>query len=91
MIDLLIYHFHILAAIYAFTKNWQRRRLRDGFLAVIIIALAFIIIWSITSPLASLIMPKSWESIYFTKDSFSLILLFFPEFFFFYIFFIKEK
>lgn len=91
MIDLLIYHFHILAAVYAFTKNWQRRKLRDGFLSIMIIALAFIIIWSITSPLASLIMPSSWESIYFTKDSFSLILLFFPEAFFFYIFFIKEK
>lgn len=91
MVELIIFHFHIVGALYAFTKNWQNRKLRDGVLAVIIIGLFFTIGWALTSPIAKLIMPSSLESIYFTRDSLSLVLLLIPESFFFYYFFIKDK
>ncbi len=91
MIELLIFHLHIVGALYAFTKNWQSRRFRDGVLAVIIIGLFFTIGWAMTSPIARLIMPQSFESIYFTRDTLSLVLLVIPESVFFYHFFLNDK
>lgn len=91
MIELLIFHLHIVGALYAFTKNWQSRRLRDGVLAVIIIGLFFTIGWALTSPIARLIMNPNLESIYFTRDTLSLVLLVIPESIFFYFFFFKDR
>jgi hypothetical protein len=91
MIEILIFHLHIVGALYAFTKNWQNGNLKEGFLAVTIIGLIFTIGWALTSPIANLIMPHSWQSIYFTRDSLSLTLLFIPESVFFYFFFVRDK
>jgi len=91
MIELIIFHLHIVGALYAFTKNWQSRRLRDGVLAVIIIGLFFTIGWALTSPISRLIMSSEFESIYFTRDTLSLVLLVIPESIFFYFFFFKDK
>ena len=91
MIEILIFHLHIVGALYAFTKNWQRSNIKEATLAVIIIGLIFTIGWAITSPIANLLMPYSWETIYFTRDSLSLTILFIPEVIFFYHFFVKDK
>lgn len=91
MIEIIIFHFHILAALYAFTKNWQRRGLKDGILAILIIALVFTIGWALTSPIAGIIMPNGFKNIYFNKDTLSLLILFIPECFFFYYFFMKDN
>jgi len=91
MIEILIFHLHVVAGLYAFTKSWQNGNLKEGFLAVTIIGLIFTIGWALTSPIANLIMPYSWQSIYFTRDSLSLTLLFIPESVFFYFFFVKDK
>jgi hypothetical protein len=91
MIEILVFHLHIVGALYAFTKNWQRSNIKEALLAVVIIGLIFTIGWALTSPIANLIMPDSWQSIYFTKDSLSLILLFIPESIFFYLFFMKDR
>ena len=40
MIDLLIYHLHLLGASYAFTKRWQGENVRSGLMAVALIGLA---------------------------------------------------
>jgi MFS family permease len=91
MIEILIFHLHIVAALYAFTKSWQNGNKKEAFLAVMIIGLVFSIGWALTNPIAGLLMPSSWNSIYFTQDTLSLILLAIPEAFFFKIFFIKDK
>ena len=91
MIEILIFHLHIVGALYAFTKNWQLHSLKDGFMGVLIIGLIFTIGWALTGPIANLIMPASFKSIYFTKDTLSLVLLFIPECIFFYYFFINDK
>jgi hypothetical protein len=91
MIEILIFHLHIVAALYAFTKSWQNGNLKDGFLSVIIIGLVFSIGWALTSPIAGLVMPQSWNSTYFTQDTLSLIFLAIPEAYFFKIFFLKDK
>lgn len=91
MIELLIFELHIVGALYAFTKNWLKGSLKDGFLAVAIIGLIFTIGWALTSPIASLIMPQKLNSIYFTTDTLSLVILFIPEVLFFYFYFVKDK
>lgn len=91
MIEILIFELHILGALYAFTKNWQRGGFKEGILAVLVIALIFTIGWALTSPLAWLIMPDDFYSIWFSGDTLSLIMLFIPEIIFFYLFYIKES
>ncbi len=91
MIEVLIFYLHIVAALYAYTKNWQSGTIKDGFLAVGIILLMFSIGWAITSTIASLIMPAKWNTIFFNRDTLSLLLLVVPESIFYYYFFIKDK
>lgn len=91
MIELIIFHLHILAALYAFTKNWQERRLKDAVLAVLIIGLFFSIGWALTRPVAGILLPDAWNTPIFNVDTLSLVLLIIPESFFFYVFFIKDK
>ncbi|MFP4527316.1 MAG: hypothetical protein ACLFQX_02095 [Candidatus Kapaibacterium sp.] len=76
---------------YAFTKNWQRRGIKDGLLAIAIIGLMFAIGLALTGTLANVIYPDSWNSIYFNDDTLSLVLLLIPESIFFYHFFMKDK
>lgn len=91
MIELLIFHLHILAALYAFTKNWQLHSVKDGVLSVLIIGLFFSIGWALTGTVAYYIMPHSWELPYFTRDTLSLVMLIIPESIFFYYFILKSK
>ncbi|HBB26000.1 MAG TPA: hypothetical protein DCZ59_07005 [Bacteroidetes bacterium] len=92
MIDLLIYHIHVVAAIYAFTARWQRDGLKGGFLAVATCALVFTILWAMTGPIARIIMPGASEpGALFTSDTLSLTLLLIPEAFFFRSFFLRAS
>ncbi len=91
MIELLIFHLHIGAALYAFTKNWQNSGVKEGLLGVIIIGLVFAIGWALTGTFAYLIMPNSIEGSFFNSATLSLVLLVIPESVFFYIFFVKSK
>lgn len=90
MIELLIFHLHIIAALYAFTKNWQERGVKEGLLGVGLIGLLFTIGWALTGTIASLILPDSVNYLYFNKDVLSLLLLLIPETIFFYYFFLKD-
>lgn len=90
MIELLIFYLHVLAALYAFTKNWQSLTIKDGLLAVTVFALMFTIGWAMTGTLSYKIYPKAWESIYFNHNTLSLVLLSIPESFFFYHFYYKS-
>lgn len=90
MIELLIFHLHIVAALYAFTKNWQKDSIKSGILSVLLIGLMFAIGWALTGTIARLIMPEELNTIYFTQDSLSLVLLLIPEYFFFKVYFLKD-
>jgi hypothetical protein len=91
MIEILIFYFHILAWIYAFTKVWQERGTKNAFLSLAILGFVFITLWTLTSPLARLIFPETHKSPYFTADTLSLILAVIPESIFYYFYFIKAK
>lgn len=92
MLDLLIYHLHIVGALYAFTKRWQEEGIKGGALALGICALAFTILWSLTGPIARMIMPQAaTPGAWFTTDTLSLLILMVPEGIFFWMFFYKES
>ena len=91
MIELFIFHLHLLVGLHAFTKNWQKGSVIDGFLAFGVVFLTFIIGWSIIGTVVNLLFPESWNSIYFTSDTLGLILLTIPEGIFFYHFFFKDS
>ena len=90
MLELLIYHIHIVAILYAFTKRWQVEGLKGAFLAVGICVLVFIIGWSLTGALARLFMPGPYPpGTMFTGDTLSLVMLLVPEALFFWFFFVR--
>ena len=91
MIEVLIFFLHLLAALYAFTKAWQDNHIKEGVLAVTLIALAFAIGWSITGTVAHLLMPGGGYPPWFTADTLSLVMLLIPEIFFFRIFFLHRE
>jgi hypothetical protein len=91
MIEILIFYFHIVAWIYAFTKVWQDKGLKLAFLSFAILAFVFVVLWTITSPLSRLIYPTKLVTPYFSADTLSLILLLIPESIFYYYYFFRAK
>lgn len=91
MIEIIIFELHLLGALYAFVKSWQANGIKDGLMALAIIALFFTIGWAITGTIASFIYPDSWNSIYFTKDTLSLIMLLIPELIFYRFYFLEKE
>lgn len=92
MIDLLIYHLHIVGIVYAYTKRWQEDGVKAGLLAVVLSALVFTIIWSLMGPLARLMMSASGKpGELFTVDTLSLVLTMIPEAFFYWRFFLWKE
>lgn len=90
MIEIIIFELHLLGSLYAFTKSWQEGGLKDGLMAIAIVLLFFTIGWAITGTVASLIYPDSWNTIYFTQDTLSLIILLIPELFFYRYYFLGK-
>jgi len=90
MIELLILFLHIVVAIYVFTKNWQEFGKKEGFLAVAVLALVFIVGWSISGAISRVIYPESCNFMFFNEDTFALCLLLIPEIFFFRFYFLKN-
>ena len=92
MIDLLIYHLHIVGVLYAFVKRWQYEGLKGGLLAIAICGLVFMIGWSLTGTIARLIMTAPAQpGDVFTVDTLSLTLLIIPEILFFWMFFVRDR
>lgn len=90
MIDLLIYHVHIVGILYAFTMRWQREGIKGGLLAIATCGLVFTILWAVTGPIARIIMPQAAQpGDLFTSDTLSLVLLMIPEVVFFRVFFLR--
>jgi hypothetical protein len=90
MIDIVLYHVHVVAFVYAFVRRWQEEGIKGGAIAVSLCALVFIILWSITGPIARWIMPdEPLAGQIFTRDTLSLILAIIPEAVFFVVFFLR--
>jgi uncharacterized membrane protein YhdT len=91
MIEVAIFHLHVVAALYAFTKRWQDDHIKEGFVALGLIGLVFTIGWAITGAIARLITPTGGFATWFTADTMSLVLLLIPEILLFRAFFLKSS
>lgn len=91
MLDIVIYHLHIVGFLYAFTRRWQEDGLKGGFLALSICALVFVIGWSLTGTIARMVMDAPTTPTWFTPDTLSLVMLLIPETAFFWMFFVREQ
>jgi len=91
MIEVAIFHLHILAALYAFTKRWQEETLKEGFVALGLIGLVFTIGWAITGAIAKVLTPVGGFTSWFTADTLSLVLLLIPEVLLFRMFFLNKS
>ena len=80
MIDILIYHIHLVLLLYTFTKFWHKDGLKAGFLSLTLALLVFLICWSITATAAYYLYPNEWNSIYFSSDTLALVLILLPEY-----------
>lgn len=90
MIEIIIFELHLLGTLYAFVRSWQSNGIKEGLMAVAIIALFFSIGWAITGTVASFIYPDNWNTIYFTQDTLSLIMLLIPEAIFYRFYFLEK-
>ncbi|MBM4179474.1 MAG: hypothetical protein FJ211_09100 [Ignavibacteria bacterium] len=90
MIDILIYHLHVVGVLYAFTLRWQKEGVKSGVLAVATCVLVMIFLWAITGTIARALIPNSQPGALFTADTLSLLLLLIPEYFFFRAFFLRS-
>jgi hypothetical protein len=91
MIDILIYHLHVVGVLYAFTLRWQKEGIKSGMLAVATCGLVVTILWAITGPIARAVLPESRPEDFFTADTLSLVLLLIPEYMFFRAFFLRSQ
>ncbi len=91
MIEVLIFHLHIVCALFVFTKYWQKGGMKEGLMGVGLFAIMFSIGWVITSFFAKFAMPDKWITPFFTRDTLALVLLLIPEIFFYKNFFLKDK
>jgi len=88
MIEVLIYHLHVVAFVYAYVQRWQREGVKGGLLGVAIVALVFVIGWSLTGAIARLLVSNDGPGL--TSDTLSLLILLPLEVVFFYVFFLQS-
>lgn len=91
MIEVLIFHLHVIAALYAFTRRWQEANIKEGILALGLIGLVFTIGWAITGGIAKAVTPQGGFASWFTADTLSLVLLIIPEVILFRLFFLRKS
>lgn len=85
MVTLFVFYLHVIAAVWAFTKRWQREGLWEGILAVVFIALIFSVGWSISTVFVRMMMDQKGFGIWFDRDAAALSLLAVIEAIFYYI------
>ena len=79
MIEVLIFHCHILAAFFVFTRRWQEANAKEGILSLALFGLVFTIGWAITGGIAKAVAPENGFTPWFTADTLSLGLVLIPE------------
>ncbi len=90
MIDLIIFYFHTIVAVYAFTKSWQEENFISGIVSVAFILIIFAIGWTIATLSVTYIIPSEGFAKWMNRDTISLMLLTIGESFFYYHYF-KSK
>lgn len=90
MVTLFVFYIHTIAAVYAFTDQYQEESVGAGTLAVAFMAIIFSVGWSISTFVLKYLMTEEGFGIYLNRDAISLALLTIGEAVFYY-FYVKES
>ena len=71
-----------MTALFAFTKRWQEGNFKEGFMALAIFFLVFIIMWTLTGQIVKILVPIAGYTSWFTRDTGSLVLVLIPDYIF---------
>jgi hypothetical protein len=74
MAELFVLYLHLLAALYAFTQRWQGRGLREGILAVLLVGMVFLLVWTLSGALVRLLIAQPKLTPWLTRDGLGLLL-----------------
>lgn len=87
MVTLFVFYIHTIAAVYAFTDQYQEEGVGAGTLAVAFMAIIFSVGWSISTFVLKYLMTEKGFGIYLNRDAISLALLTIGEgvFYYFYL------
>lgn len=87
MVTLFVFYIHTIAAVYAFTDQYQEEGVGAGALAVAFMAIIFSVGWSISTFVLKYLMTEKGFGIYLDRDAISLALLTIAEgvFYYFYL------
>lgn len=93
MVSLLVFYLHTVAAVYAFTDQYQEEGVGAGTLAVAFMGIVFSVGWSISTFILKYLISEKGFGIHFNRDAISLALLTAGEgvFYYFYLRGAKKK
>ena len=93
MVALFVFYIHTVAAVYAFTDQYQEEGVGAGTLAVAFMGIIFSVGWSISTFILKYLVDEKGFGIYFNRDAMSLALLSLGEgiFYYFYLRGAKKK
>ena len=86
MIELVVFYLHTIAAVTAFTHQYQREGPGAGALAVGFMGIIFSVGWSISTFLLKLVVSEKGMGLWFNRDAMSLTLLTIAEAIFYYLY-----
>lgn len=86
MVTLFVFYVHTVAAVYAFTDQYQDEGLGAGTLAVAFMGIVFSVGWSISTFILKFCIDEKGFGMYFNRDAISLALLTLGEAVFYYLF-----
>jgi len=75
MVALFVFYLHTIAAVYAFTDQYQEEGLAAGTLAVAFMGIIFSVGWSISTFILKYLVDEKGFGLYFNRDAMSLALL----------------
>ncbi|HTY10885.1 MAG TPA: hypothetical protein VMF88_07420 [Bacteroidota bacterium] len=86
MIPLFVFYVHTIAAVYAFTQQYQEEGIGAGALAVAFMGIIFSVGWSISTFILKFIISERGFGLYCNRDALSLALLTAGEAIFYYLY-----
>jgi len=86
MVTLFVFYIHTVAAVYAFTDQYQEEGIGAGALAVAFMGIVFSVGWSISTFILKFLVNEKGFGVYFDRDALSLAVLTLGETVFYYLY-----
>lgn len=86
MVTLFVFYIHTVAAVYAFTEQYQEEGMGAGVLAVAFMGIVFSVGWSISTFILKFLIDEKGFGMSFNRDALSLAVLTIGEAVFYYLY-----